>query len=213
MMGWVIAFAFAATVLGALLLARLPRVAWEITGAALLLGLAGYAWQGRPGLVGAPRRAVVDATPGPDAQIAAKRRDLARVYGPTAQWMVMSDAYASRGHMQEAATILLSGLRAHPRDTNLWMALGNALMAHMDGTLSPAADYAYRRAVALDEKALAPRYFYGLALIRAGNLQGARTQWATVAAAVPAGSPFRAELDAGIARIDAMMGQGGTADR
>lgn len=206
MIGWIIALACAAAIFGALLLARIPRMAWEITAAALLLGLAGYAWQGHPGQPGSPRKAAAEAAPGADARIASKRRDLARVYGPTAQWMVMSDAFASRGHTRDAANVLISGLRAYPRDSNLWLGLGNAMMAHMGGTLSPAADYAYRRAIQLDEQPLAPRYFYGLALVRAGQLRPARAQWAAVAAAVPVDSPFRAELDVNLARIDAMLG-------
>ena len=46
---------------GLILLGRLPRSLWELAGAALLLGVAGYAWQGRPGLTGAPREAAETA--------------------------------------------------------------------------------------------------------------------------------------------------------
>ena len=37
-----------ALVFGALVLLRLPRLLWSFAGAALFLGAAGYAWQGRP---------------------------------------------------------------------------------------------------------------------------------------------------------------------
>ena len=57
MIGWIIAIGLLALVSIALVaIGRLPRTAWEITAAALLLGLAGYAWQGRPGLAGSPRQ-------------------------------------------------------------------------------------------------------------------------------------------------------------
>ena len=58
MTGWVIAAAFAICLMTLLVaVGRIPRVSWELTAAALLLGLAGYAWQGNPGLAGAPRSA------------------------------------------------------------------------------------------------------------------------------------------------------------
>ena len=57
MIGWIIAIGLLALVSIALVaIGRIPRTAWEITAAALLLGLAGYAWQGRPGLAGSPRQ-------------------------------------------------------------------------------------------------------------------------------------------------------------
>lgn len=54
-MGWLFAIGLAAICLGALWRSgRCSRQALEIVGAALLLGLAGYAWQGSPDMVGAP---------------------------------------------------------------------------------------------------------------------------------------------------------------
>jgi cytochrome c-type biogenesis protein CcmH len=50
-MGWVFAFIFAVACFAALWkFGRMTRTAWELTLAALLIGLAGYAWQGSPSL-------------------------------------------------------------------------------------------------------------------------------------------------------------------
>ncbi|MEP6868922.1 MAG: hypothetical protein ABJA20_10440 [Novosphingobium sp.] len=54
-MGYLITAAFA----GAIMLAfwfsgRFNRAALELAGAAILLGVAGYVWQGHPGMVGNP---------------------------------------------------------------------------------------------------------------------------------------------------------------
>ncbi len=54
-MGWAIFALLAALVGTGLILARMPRPIWELVGAALLLGAAGYAWQGNPMLGGDPR--------------------------------------------------------------------------------------------------------------------------------------------------------------
>jgi cytochrome c-type biogenesis protein CcmH/NrfG len=206
MIGWMIAFGIAALALvGLLLIGRIPRATRELAAAALLLGLAGYAWQGRPGQAGAPRAVAEAKGEAFDEKLAERRRGLAERFGPAAQWMMLSDGLARQGKTKEAANVLLSGLRDSPDDANLWLGLGNALVAHAGGALSPGAEFAYRRALALDEEGPAPRYFYGLALAQTGQLQTARALWAPLAANAPAGSQVKAELEANIARIDAML--------
>jgi len=205
MTGWLIAAGLGLVVMAGLVLARLPRAAWEISGAALLLGLAGYAWQGHSGLAGSPRDAVARSGSGFDEEEAKKRRSLADRFGTASQWLLLSDGLARQGNTQDAANVLLSGLRATPNDANLWLGLGNALVNHADGALPPAADYAYRRALAIDPQGIAPRYFYGLALARNGQFREARPLWASLAAQAPAGSAIRTELQRSIARIDAML--------
>lgn len=208
MMGWMIAVGLAVVMMLALILiGRLPRTAWEITAAAVLLGLAGYAWQGRPGLVGAPRQAAGTGAAF-DEQLAEQRRGMAERYGQAGQWLMLSDGLGRQGKTKEAANVLLSGLKQAPNDPNLWLGLGNALVAHAGGVVSPGAEFAYRRAMAIDPDAPAPPYFYGLALARAGQLQPARDLWAPLAARAPAGSKIKAELDLNIARIDAMLSSG-----
>jgi len=211
-MGWVIAIGLALAVLAALLVARLPRMAWEVSAAALLFGLAGYAWQGHPDYAGVPRTGGENKAPF-DEKLAEQRRSLGERYGKAGQWLVMSDAYGRRGHTQEAANVLVAGLRATPDDASLWLGLGNALVAHGDGVLSPSADYAYRRALALDPEGPAPRFFYGLAAARAGELPKARALWVSLADSVPQDTPLRAELNANIARIDQMLSRSSTATR
>ncbi len=209
MTGWFLAFGLAALAfLAMLLIGRIPRSAREISAAALLLGLAGYSWQGNPGLAGAPR--VIKQVDEPfDEKLAEQRRGLAERYGPAGQWLVMSDGLGRQGKTKESANILLAGLRQTPDDANLWLGLGNALVSHADGVVSPGADFAYRRALTLDPDGPAPRYFYGLALARNGQLQAARDLWAPLAAVTPQGSAIRTELEANIARIDSLLAAGG----
>ena len=212
MTGWIIAAGLAITfMLGLIFIGRIPRVAREITAAALLLGLAGYAWQGNPGLVGAPRQAAdKDGAPF-DEKLAEQRRGMAERYGEAGQWLLLSDGLGRQGKTKEAANVLLAGLKQAPNDPNLWLGLGNALVAHAGGVVSPGADFAYRHAMEIDPDAPAARYFYGLALARAGQLQPARDLWGPLAAKAPEGSEIKAELEANIARIDAMLANAGPA--
>ena len=206
MTGWVIAAAFAICLMVLLVaVGRIPRVSWELTAAALLLGLAGYAWQGNPGLAGAPRNAAASTGKQFDEQVAEQRRGMAERYGPAGQWLMLSDGLGRQGKTKESANVLLAGIKQSPGDPNLWLGLGNALVAHAGGVVSPSADFAYRRAMSLDPQAPAPPYFYGLALVRAGQLQAARDLWAPLAARAPEGSKIKQELEFNIERIDAML--------
>lgn len=207
MNGWLIAAIFAVSLMALLVaMGRIPRMSWELTAAAVLLGLAGYAWQGSPELAGQPKIASTAAVGGQfDEQLAERRRGMAERYGKAGQWLMVSDGLGRQGKTKEAANVLLAGLKQSPDDPNLWLGLGNALIAHAGGVVSPSADFAYRRAMALDPDAPAPPYFYGLALVRAGQLQAARELWAPLAARAPEGSQIKAELELNIARIDAML--------
>ena len=50
-MGWLFAFLFAGlSLIGLWKFGRMPRAALELSVAAILVGLAGYAWQGSPSL-------------------------------------------------------------------------------------------------------------------------------------------------------------------
>ena len=210
MNGWLIAAAFAFCLMALLIaVGRIPRMSWELTAAAVLLGLAGYAWQGSPGLPGQPKMASASTDMGKfDEQLAERRRGMAERYGKAGQWLMLSDGLGRQGKTKEAANVLLAGLKQTPDDPNLWLGLGNALIAHAGGVVSPSADFAYRRAMTLDPDAPAPPYFYGLALVRAGQLQAAKELWAPLAARAPEGSEIKAELELSIARIDAMLAAG-----
>jgi cytochrome c-type biogenesis protein CcmH/NrfG len=201
-MGWIAALTLAAsTALAMALLGRLPRATWELVGAALLLGIAGYAWQGKPGVTGAPRSAQAQVAPF-DEDLATLRRGLGEHYGPAAMWLTMSDGLARQGKTQDAANILISGLRANPGNADLWVGMGNALVAHGGGIVSPSADYAYRQAIRNSPDALSPPFFYGLALARSGQLQPARDIWAALLPRIPVKSDLYGQLERNIAMID-----------
>jgi cytochrome c-type biogenesis protein CcmH/NrfG len=207
-MGWGIAIGLAIVVLGAILLiARPPRSSRELIAAALLLGVAGYAWQGHPGQGGSARAAGSTLAPF-DESLAEQRRAMGERFGPSGKWLVLSDGLGRQGNTKDAANILVSAVRGDPKDPTLWIGLGNAMVAHGDGIVSPAADYAYRRAIALDPQGPAARWFFGLALARSGQLEPARAVWAELLPMVPEKMPFHAELQANIEQIDrALSGQ------
>jgi len=212
-MGWaVILLLLVVTATGLLALGRLPRSLCELTGAALLFGVAGYAWQGQPGLAGDPRDARQTA-PRFDEDMAKLRRSFGE-YGEAGQWLTLSDGRARQGQTKDAANVLMSGLRANPDNPALWVGMGNALVAHAQGILSPAAEYSYQQAMRLSPEGAAAPYFYGLALAQSGEYAGAEKIWQNLSDRLPEEVPLQKQLKANLAQIDRLLaGQSGLQGR
>ena len=204
MTGLLIALAIALIAAIALMLAaRLPLRDMAAPGAALLLGLAGYAWQGHPAQPGHEVKASTAAKF--DERLAEKRRSIGERMGPASKWLIMSDGLALQGDTQDAANIIAKGLETMPDDPNLWVGLGNALLAHGGGRLSPAAENAYRQALKLQPEGISPNYFYGLALAQSGQFEAAKSIWTGLAARLPEKADLRAELVRNLSMLDQLI--------
>ena len=204
-MTWVVILMLAAAVFAVLVFVfKLPRVAWELTAAALLFGLAGYALQGHPGLAGAPRAPVEDQRTA-DAELVRQRQAMGDKFGKGQSWLVVADALTRQGQFRAAADFLGHALHEHPDDADLWVALGNALTGHSDGLISPAAQFAFRRAATIDPAHPGPPFFIGVALAQSGHLVEARALWVGLLQRTPADAPYRNDLAARVARLDQLI--------
>ena len=206
---FVILLGFAVFV-GLVWLLKLPRAGWELVGAALLLGVAGYALQGHPAQPGAPK-APVETAETAGAELVKQRQAMGASFGSGQQWMIIADGLSRRGQHGSAAQILRSAVRQNPRDPDLWVALGNALVGHSDGFISPAAQFAFQRAATIAPAHPGPPFFMGLALAQSGRLAEARTIWAQLASQAPPSAPWKADLDERLVRIDSLIAQQGGA--
>ena len=208
MSGWIIAIAMAILAGGAIVrLGRTPRGAWELVAAALLIGLAGYAWQGSPSQAGAPKRSAGQDKLF-DEDIAKLRKEMGERFSQAGQWLVLSDALNRQGKHTDAANVLRVGLRQYPEDANLWLGLGNALIVHGGGVLSPAAEYAFRQAMRLAPEHPAPAYFFGLALAQSGQPQQAEKIWRALLERAPADAEWRGELETNLGVLERALGSG-----
>lgn len=201
MTGLVILLVIVALASGVMRFAGLRGPALTMAGAALMLGAAGYAIQGSPGLPGSP----LAGKPAPATLPLAKAREIffGRFYS-TEHWLIMADSKAAQGKTEDAVALIQSGIREHPRDYSLWVGLGNALVDHARG-LTPAAELAFARARQIAPTAPAPDYFLGLAKLRSGDLEGARETWSALLARAPAGAQWRRPVADGIKLIDGMQ--------
>jgi cytochrome c-type biogenesis protein CcmH len=199
MTGWVPLVAMAAAVAGFLWLLRVRGAMLQLAGAALLLGAAGYAVQGHPGLAGAPRSSEQGTPPIPLTKL---RHAFFGTFGPTEHWLVISESYASRGQTEDAAKALSAAVHEHPGDPVLWVGLGNALTDHA-GTLTPASQLAFSRAAELAPGHPAPPFFLGLALVRSGDPQDGVALWKKILADAPADASWRPLVEDAIRAVQA----------
>ncbi|EGD57724.1 tetratricopeptide TPR_4 [Novosphingobium nitrogenifigens DSM 19370] len=211
-MTWVIILGIAGAVFAIMAsVLRMPRAGWEITGAALLFGIAGYALQGHPDMPGAPKAAVENQKVA-DAELIKQRQQMGAQFGKGQSWLIVSDALTRAGQYRAAADFLGRAVQDNPRDADLWVALGNALIGHSEGMISPAAQFAFRRAAQIDPNHPGPPFFMGLALAQSGKLNEARDMWVGLLRRAPADAPYRPDLVARLARLDQIiaMSNGGT---
>lgn len=212
-MSWLPVIALAGLAfLAAAVLLRLPRGGYTLLGAALLFGLAGYALQGQPGAPAAPASlsAPPEARQAGELLVEARRGFFDPAIMPS-RFLVTSDAYARRGEHLRAAGFAESAVKENPNDIEAWTALGNALVEHAGGQLTPAALYAYGQAERRAPGSAAPGYFLGLAMLRAGDPRRTREIWAELLARAPADAPWRPVLAERLARLDALMAAGAAA--
>ena len=207
-MSWVIAILLALAGFAAIaVLSGQKRAAWAVVLAALGFGLAGYATQASPGIKSAPKQGVRAAT-GEGEQFVALRVELVgearRSHSP---YTLMSDGYARGGQFEEAAALLRGAVSKDQRDGDAWLALGNALLLHADGQLTPAAIYAYRRAEQELPGSAATAFFIGVGMIREGRLIEAHRLWSERLAALPEGAPGREILAERLGALEQLLRQ------
>ncbi|WP_448661055.1 tetratricopeptide repeat protein [Sphingomonas sp. CJ20] len=192
-MGWVL-FAGLAIACGLLLwLTGFPRRLWTIPATALMLGAAGYAWQGSPGLVGHPVAAV--EKPGEvDPALVALREAMFGRFNFDYSYFMAADGMLRAGAPGAAVKVMLGGVRKAPQDAALWTGLGLVLAENDAMQVSPAAKFAFEKAIALWPTHPGPQFFYGLAYVREGKFAEARAHWARAYELAPPKASYRDEL-------------------
>jgi cytochrome c-type biogenesis protein CcmH len=196
-MGWIILLALIGLSLGGLRLLGVRGAALTASAAALLLGGAGYALQGSPDLPGAPAQ----TGEAPDVfPLTQARHAFFGDFAPAETWLRMSEALARDGHSEDAVGILQNAVKRYPGDPQLWIGLGNALVDHARG-ITPAAELAYRRAEDAAPGHPAAPFFYGLALARSGDRDGALKLWRDVLAKAPQDASWRPLVEQGVVAL------------
>ncbi len=206
-MSWlpIIALALAAFLVAAFVF-KLPKEGWALFGAALLFGLAGYALQGNPGYAGAPKDPAPEVSEANFAMVEARREFFDPESVPS-RFVTVSDAFVRKGQYGDAANMLGNAVEENPDDVEAWVALGNSLIEHADGSLTPAALYAYSRAERIAPDNPAAPYFLGIGYLRNGRPAEARAIWARLLERAPEDAIWGPQLAERLARLDALIAQ------
>lgn len=204
-MGWLILLGFLLLLFGGLVwLGKLPRSTYELTGAALLLGVAGYAWQGNPGMAGVSIEPAEKPNSFDDSSIES-RKEMGERFGSAREWLVFSDALNRSGKHGAAANYLRNGVKEHPNDPDLWVGLGNALVVHADGIITPAAQFAFQKAADISPEHPGPPFFLGMAYAQSGKIDQARAIWTELLERSPEEAPWRKDLESRLAAMEQMQ--------
>lgn len=194
-MGWAIILLLAVATGAALWpFVRTDKAALQFVAATLLLAMAGYAWQGRPKLEGRPKPPPARQQL-PESAFAQTREDMLGRFDRAWYWLNLAEGFQRRGDTRSAAEVIRSGLRGAPNDADLWVGLGNALVVHADGMMTPAAQLAFQRAAQIAPDHPGPRFFYGLALAQGGQFDQAERIWRDLVAEAPAGAEYRRTIE------------------
>lgn len=180
---------------------RLSRAALQLSGAALLVGLAGYAFQGRAGLIGSPA-AERAPQPLPPAMAIPLAEEFFGRFNGAYTWLVIANSFLARGDSSEAVATLASATRAAPSNAQLWIAYANAVRIHSGGRISPAARLAFEKSAELAPQHPGPAFFFGLAVLQTGDIDGTLVVWKDLLAKAPASAPWGNALATRIAILE-----------
>ena len=203
MMAWVSLALLIGAAFAALLRLGVPRALASFVGAALMLGAAGYALQGRPGL---PASLAISAAASVavDPGLSALRNAMFGRFNTSESYFAVGDALARSGSPRSATALYLGAINAQPDNAALWTGLGGAY-ADQDGTVSPAARFAFERAMKLAPDHPGPPFFFGLALVRASEFREARTWWRRAYRLTPARLSYRRDIADRLMLLEAFL--------
>ncbi len=204
-MGWGMLATVAVVAVLVLALLRYPRRLWTVPATAIMLGAAGYAWQGSPGLPGHP------VAPGGqrvevDQGLIDLRDAMFGKYG-TYAWSYgnLADAMLRQGDRERAVKVWQGAVRQVPEDVALWTGFGSALAEYDGNQISPAAQFAFDKAFALAPEHPGPPFFYGLALVRANRFAEAEPWWEKAVALTPEKASYRQALMARLLMLEVFL--------
>ena len=211
MNGWVALVLLAAISLAVIIwFGRLPKGLWQVAASSILLGMTGYALQGRPATPSSPAKSLA-AKEDAAVQLVEMRADMDQSFGSAKRWLVTADSFAKQGDYPLSASYIQSGLRNEPENPDLWSALGLQLMLASDGRMSPPAQLAFDKARFIRPNYPAPYYFAGLARLFGGDLDGAILLWEKTLSLATPNAKWRARLESQLQAAKALQAQAASA--
>ncbi|MDG2532321.1 cytochrome c biogenesis factor-like protein [Sphingomonas sp. HITSZ_GF] len=207
MMGWAMFAALALVALLALAVLRYPVKLWSVPATAVMLGAAGYTWQGSPALPGHPVKPNTQKAE-IDQGLIDLRDAMFGKYGTYAwSYANLADGMVRTGNPEMVVGVWQGAVRKVPEDVALWTGFGTALAEHDGNQVSPAAQLAFDKALALSPGHPGPHFFYGLALVRANRYADALPWWKKAVELTPPTATYRRELELRLIALEMFLAQ------
>jgi cytochrome c-type biogenesis protein CcmH len=201
MIVWIMLAAIAIICLaGVIWIGKLPRNTWEAVAACVTLAAAGYLYQGSPGYAGAPAQSITGNRETAVAMLKMRQKMDANL-SQAKPYLITSDSFSKDGNYKYAAAYLQGGLKKHPKNPDLWAALGLQLMLASDGRISPPAKFAFDRAKLLSPNHPAPAYFEGLSAIFENKPEITLRVWQELLNRTPGQAKWRADLESQVSSL------------
>ena len=162
-----------------------------------------YAKLGRPDLASpAPAAPAAQATTDPAhpgggdvaGMIAQLEAKLKQAPNDPQGWSMLGWSYFQTGRFAEAASAYGQAATLEPANSEHLSAQGESLVRAAEGQVTPAAQAAFRKAVAIDAGDPRARYFLAVAKDQSGDRKGAMDDWIALLRSAPAAAPWAAEV-------------------
>ena len=109
-------------------------------------------------------------------------------------WRMLGWSYLQMGRNAEAAVAYGRAAGLEPGNAEYLSAQGEATVLAAKGEVTPAAQAAFRKAVAADPADPRARYYLAMAKDQAGDQKGAMADWITLIKSAPPDAPWAAEV-------------------
>lgn len=162
-----------------------------------------YLWRGNPSLVGATVAAPdrpADGIRDPET-MASLQQSIARLIARLEAapddfdgWALLGRSYMVTQEPLRAIDAYRKAIEVRPEDGAVRSFLGEAIVFSAAGTVTEAAQTAFRYALTLDPSDPAARFYLALAQAQAGNLRAAFDDWLNLAGDTPVDAPWRPML-------------------
>ncbi len=125
-------------------------------------------------------------------------------------WLLLGRTYRTLSRFQESAEAFGQAIARGVEDAETLTSYGEMLTAAAQGSVTPKAQAAFGRALALDPADPKARYYHGLTLVQQGGTAEALEVWLALAADTPTDAPWRGlleqQIQAAAAALDRPVG-------
>ena len=158
-----------------------------------------------PGVAAAPPAGAQDGSPHGDAgAVIAQLETQMKQHPDNAEgWRMLGWSYMQTGRNAEAAEAYGKAAAIDPGNADYLSAQGEATVLAQQGTVTPAAEAAFRKALAADAADPRARYYLAVARDQAGDHDGAMNDWIALLKSAPPDAPWAADVRSFVEKIAA----------